>query len=158
MSFSINESLFIPNSQTQFKIEIGLNLSFSIDKDLLILLCRIFYHYPDTNAEEKMVDISVQNVFGVEDLKQFMVDGNELKLPPILISSIVSVSISHTRALMAQRISGTVYQDNIINVADGEKLARHFFPKMFEPEKSTKNEPEKIKSKSGKNSPSKHSY
>ncbi|HUZ60269.1 MAG TPA: hypothetical protein VMU83_15970 [Hanamia sp.] len=159
MSFLINEPLFSLETHNKFKMEIGVFLSFAIEKNLVILLTRVFYHYEDAPPDQIMVDSTVQNVFEIEDLKRFIVEGNGIKFPPSLITSLVSLSISHTRALMAQRIIGTVYQNNIMGIVNADELTRHFFPKMFnEEEKEPKKEDKKPKIKFGKNPPSKNSY
>ena len=106
-------------------------LSFNVEKKTVILNARVFYHYEDAPPDKILVDTTVQNVFEIEDLQKFIMDGNDLKFPQSLITTLVSLSISHTRALMTQRISGTVYQDNIMGIIDPEKLAQHFFPNMF---------------------------
>lgn len=112
------------------KVEIALHLSFAIETNLIFVLVRVYYHFPDS-PNDIFTEIEVQNIFEIPDLKRFQVGDSEIVLPPDIITSIVDLSISHTRALFAKNISGTILQENVIGIIDPTKIAEHFFPKMF---------------------------
>jgi hypothetical protein len=136
-SFYMNEMLFAQKQSEKkerlVKIEIAIKLSFTIETNLVFLMCRVFYHVPESSEQHNVIaDIQVQNVFEVSDLKQFQINPSEILLPPSAISTIVGLSISHTRALLANNIAGTLIQENLIDIIDSTHLAKHFFPKMFE--------------------------
>jgi len=128
--FIIQENLLQDTSRL-IKIEISQNLAFALEANLVDLTLRIYYHFPD-DSDTILVDISVQNLFEITDLKSFMTNGTEIKLPPMVIASIVGLSISHTRALLAKNLFGTVLQDSLPAIVNSEEVARHFFPRMFE--------------------------
>jgi hypothetical protein len=137
VSFSINESLYaqqLPvNPDIPLKIEIAFNLSFTIETNLVFLVARVFYHFPDSPPQDILTEIQVQNVFEINELSRFQVSGGEIKLPPNTIVTLVALSISHTRALLAKNISGTLLQENVMSIIDPVVLAQHFFPPMFAP-------------------------
>ena len=134
--FYINEMLFaqkqIDNTNRSLKIDIALKLSFTVETNMVFLLARVYYHFPDAGPDEILTDIQVQNVFEVENLKQFQVGPSEIILPHYTISTIVELSLSHTRALFAKNLAGTLLQDNLMAVVNPSTVARHFFPRMFD--------------------------
>jgi len=134
--FYINEMLFA-QKQTEhasqlLQIELALKLSFTIETNMVFLLARVYYHFPDALPDEILTDIQVQNVFEIENLKQFQVGHSEIILPTSTISTIVGHSLSHTRALFAKNLAGTLLQENLMSVVDPSTVARHFFPRMFD--------------------------
>jgi hypothetical protein len=131
-SFSIREDLLTDPSKP-IKIEIGQSLGYAVEAGLVNLTLRIYYHFAG-ESDPILVDISVQNVFEIPNLQRFIIDGAELKLPPVTISNIVGLSISHTRALLAKELTGTVIQDNLPFIVNPEEVASHFFPRMFSSE------------------------
>lgn len=128
--FYINESAAGMPGNQPVKLEIGLNLTFNLDGNLVMMTVRAFYHFPDKPMEEVLLDIQVQNAFEVDNLKEFW-RTDTIKLPPMLITAIVDLSVAHTRALLATKTAGTVFQDTLIAVFGAGELAEHFFPKMF---------------------------
>ncbi len=134
--FYINEMLFAEkvaqNADKPLQIEISLQLSFTIETNMVFLLVRVYYHFPAADVTEILTDIQVQNVFEIEDLKKFQVGPSEIILPSDTINTIVGLSISHTIALLARNLSGTLLQENLMTVVDTSRLAKHFFPRMFE--------------------------
>ena len=139
--FFINEKLFAQNQQQNqdeiLKIDIALQLSFTIETNLVFLLVRVHYYFPDSTPGEVLSEIQVQNVFEFPELKKFQTGPSEIILPPNVITTIVGLSISHTRALFAKNISGTLLQENMMAIVDPTAIAKHFFPKMFEGESAT---------------------
>ncbi|HVU94843.1 MAG TPA: hypothetical protein VHE34_06440 [Puia sp.] len=130
ISFQIREDLLLDSSRT-ILIEIGQNLSFAIDEGLVSFALRFYYHFAE-EREPILVDFTVQNVFEIPNLQRFIFERGELKLPPVTISNIVGLSISHGRALLAKQLSGTVLQENLPYIVDPANVARHFFPRMFD--------------------------
>jgi hypothetical protein len=135
-AFFINEQLFAQkqgesNNQV-LQVDFSLHLSFTPETNLVFLLVRIYYQFPGALPGEVLSDITVQNVFELEDLKRFQVAPSEIILPSAVISTIVGLSLSHTRALMARNLSGTMMQENVMALVDPVTVTRHFFPRMFE--------------------------
>lgn len=133
-SFFMNEMLFAQKQPKGdiLRIDLSLQLAFTIENNLIFLLVRVYYHFPDSSEDEKLVDTQVQNVFEIPDLKKFLIGPSEIILPSEVITTAVSLSLSHTRALIAKNIAGTLLQDNLMAITDPVVIAKHFFPKMFE--------------------------
>jgi hypothetical protein len=129
--FFINESAAGMPGNQPVKLEMGIYLTFNVPTNLLMLTIRAFYHFPDRPAQDVLLDIQVQNAFGIGGLDQFY-KGETIKLPPELITAVVDLSVSHTRAVLAIKTAGTVFQDTLLAVLDAGDLAAHFFPAMFE--------------------------
>lgn len=130
--FSLNDSLFVPGNDKIIKIEIGLTTAVARTMNVITMLVRVFYHYPDSPPDEILLDIQVQNVFEIPELDRYRISPDDIKLPPKTIAALVGASIDHTRALLAQSIAGTVFQENYLPMIDPYGVARSFFPKMFE--------------------------
>lgn len=128
-SFYINEKLFINSPEKVIKIDLRQTFGINIQLNLIEFTLIIFLHYEDAPPEEKLVEIEVQNVFEVLDLKKYIIkDG--IHLPDALLISIISMSISHGRALLSKNLGGTVFQEIILPITDPVEVAAHFFPNM----------------------------
>lgn len=154
IAFHVNEGLFNPGASVPLKVDMQHKLGFNKNTNLLDFTLHVSYRFADLNPgpNSNLMDIEVQNIFEVRDLRQYVIDDNVLKLPAGMITSIVDLSISHTRALMAKNIAGTTLQDQLIVIVNPETVARHFFPNMFtisEPSSQRKNT-QKKKVKKGK--------
>jgi hypothetical protein len=130
--FSINEQLFIPDPDKIVKIELGERLGFNLEGNLVNFILRIYFHY--LNEPEILVDIQVQNLFEISNLKQFMNKEEIMILPPKLITSIIGMSVSHGRALLLKNTAGTKWEDIVPPVTNPEHVARFFYPYMFNEE------------------------
>lgn len=128
--FVVNEAISEPNNPVL--VQFQHITRFFADTNLIDLTLRVYYTH-DSNIPPKniLVDLHVQNIFEVENLKQYSVDGSEFILPRNLIVLMVSLSISHSRALIAKNIAGTIYQENILPLANPSDVARVFYPNMF---------------------------
>lgn len=129
LSFYVNESLVKP--ETIFQPEFGLQFGFSVDANLLDFTVDANLIYPDT--KESLARTAVQNLYELQDLGKYVANG-VINIPAELITTLVAMSISHTRALFAADLSGTKLNDNPLPIVDAEEMARHFFPLMFEKE------------------------
>lgn len=130
-AFFIQEALITQNNEKIIKIEIDQQFGFSFEYNMVELTIRIYYFHPE-DAKNLLAEIKVQNIYEIPDLKQFQLNEAEIKLPGKMITAIVSASISHTRALLAQRLAGTSLQSSLPRLVDPEDVARYFFPRMFD--------------------------
>lgn len=106
---------------------------FFADDDIIDLTLRTYYTHDSTVPPKTiLVDIHVQNIFEVENLKQYSLNDTEFVLPQNLIVLMVSIAISHARALVAKNIAGTIYQEHIIPIITNPvEIAKVFYPYMF---------------------------
>ena len=132
-SFTVDESLFEENKQAN--IQFQHNTRFFHETNIVDLTLRVYYSY-DANIPPNhiLVDFHVQNIFEVPNLKQYSNNNIDFVLPHNLIVSMVSVSISHMRALMAKNIAGSVYEENILPIINPVEVSKAFYPQMFEEE------------------------
>ena len=158
VSFFVNERL-LDNSK-KVKLQLAQFTGVNIDNNLVNFTLRIFMHYEDT-PQEIFANMEVENIFVVPDLKKISTEKEDY-LPDSFIIAIISISISHGRALLSRNLAGTVYQDAILPLLNPKEVAKHLFPKMFESKGVVpQQEPSKTKKRplpaSGKNI-SKNSY
>lgn len=156
-SFMVNESLFEVDKPV--RIQFQHQTTYHVENNFVNLILRVYYYYyADIAADAPidpnsiLVDFNVQNVFEVPELSKYLVEGFGFILPKKLMASIVGVSISHTRSLMAHNISGTVYQNNIIPIIDPFDVTEAFYPNMFQEKNTEIINPKQVKkSRSKKN-------
>ncbi|HVX50140.1 MAG TPA: hypothetical protein VHB48_08275 [Chitinophagaceae bacterium] len=132
LSFFINESL--ARFDVPYKIEFSHSVSVNDELSLLFFTLRVFYYYPDKEgkANDLLLDLHVQNVFQVHDFKNYLQeDITKIALPPDVWITIVGLSMSHTRAILAQLTSGTILQDGIFPIMNVPDVAAKFFPDSF---------------------------
>jgi hypothetical protein len=127
--FAIHEAAYVPGQTNLISIEILLELGFSVENNLASLVVESFYHYPDT--AEELTRIKVQNVFEIADLNKDTANPANINLGPGTITSMVDLSLSHTRAIWAQHLQGTILQEMLLGAVQPEEIARAFFPHMF---------------------------
>lgn len=146
ISFFVDETLFKPNAKIKFTLD--RDLKYKLDTNMVLLNLSCFFHFDDSENKEALARIIVLNAFEVSDLKQFFT--NDIRLPQDLIISMVSMSISHTRALLCENLAGTVYQDIMIPLTNPVEITRHFFKEWFEEDvKPVKDLPKNKKKKEG---------
>lgn len=133
ISFFIDERNIIPNSQRAIKLEIGQQLGFDIERNLVELVINVFHFYEESR-QHKLSEIYVQNVFQIPNLRIYQVKSNEIKLPGELISIAFQASVGHARALMSSHLLGTPLEFELPVLIDGKEIARHFYPQMFDPQ------------------------
>ncbi len=95
----------------------------------------MFYHYHN-DLQNVLAEINVQNIFEIENLKQFLINETEIRLPEEIITTIVGESIAHLRALLAKNLFGTALQEKLPALVDPREVASYFYPQMFEQETS----------------------
>lgn len=142
--FSLNEDLLIDFKPNKITFEIGESLGANIEHNLLNLTLRAFIRYSD--SEEVIADIKVQNVFVLPELDKF-ISKSILKLPTDTIVSMVSVSIAHTRALLAKNLAGTPLEKAIIPIVNPLTLSQELFPNLFNNKGLKKATPNSVKRK-----------
>lgn len=133
MSF-FNEQLFDLNRSVKIQFQHFTN--FFPESNLISLIIRSYYSYDlSVPTDNILLDFHVENIFEVKNLEGYLIKDKGYILPENLVVSLVSVSISHIRALMAQSIAGTVYQENILPIVNPLEVAKSFYPNMFKEEK-----------------------
>jgi hypothetical protein len=126
LSFGIDETAEVPAAD-DINVLIEQNLSFSTKDDILVLLLNITFS--SKTSEKIWMNGIVQNVFTLKDMRR-MVDPKKpdvLNIPDTLLTTILGISISHSRALLAQSAMGTIFQDIYIPLVNPELVAKELF-------------------------------
>lgn len=131
ISFNINENFFKPEkTPNDIKITINCELKTNVEVDFIIIEINSFYHYhPD--LENQLASITVQNAFNVPNLRRFNND-DKLLLPHSLLITLVSISLSHTRALFSKSIGGSAFNDMVMPIINPDEFTRSVLPQMFD--------------------------
>jgi hypothetical protein len=127
--FSVGERNYIPDPSKVVKIELGPIIGFNLTHNLVNFILRIFFHY--WGSADILVDLQVENIFEIGDLRRFANKDGIVVLPSHLITTIVGLSLSHGRALLLKNTAGTRWEDVVLPVTNPEEVAKHFFPYMF---------------------------
>jgi hypothetical protein len=125
ITFSVNELLFVPDLTKEIKIKLNQRHGANTERNLVDFTIHIFLHYD--NSEDVLAGVEVQNIFEVSNLKDFA-KPEQLELPVDIWVSIISMAITHGRALFAKNLAGTVYQDIILPILNPYDVAKHFLP------------------------------
>lgn len=131
MGFFLNESQFVADKQA--RVEFKHVTSFNIESNIVVfnLECTFYYSDVERTPENNLVLINVQNIFTVLNLKEYISDKNLLVLPQIGFLTIVGLSVSHCRALLASHTAGTMYQQTILPIINPADMTKSFFPQAF---------------------------
>ena len=129
-SFFVNEFLFKPNK------EVAANLiqkmGFNLEKELVDFTMQVEHKYMDT--DEVFAFIEVHNFFKIVELKKFVdisVEPNNVKIPPHTLLIMLTLSISHTRALLSKNMLGTPFGNVLMPIIDPMDAALFLFPNVF---------------------------
>lgn len=129
-SFYIDEASV--NLEKQVLIQFQHKTGYDSTNNIIDLTLRTFYSYdPNAPTPDLLIDLHVQNMFFIPNLIQFRKEDGKYDLPHNLIFSMVGISISHTRALLAQNTAGTLLQNNILPIANPVEVAKAFYPETF---------------------------
>jgi hypothetical protein len=131
ISFSIHEERISPDPVKIIKVEFQNTFGFNISNGIIIMTLRVYFHYQDESPDLTLVDTSVQNLFQVQNLKQYQINETAVDLPIDFLKTIVSLTISHTRAITSKNLAGTVMQNLFLPIVNLEEVTRHFFPESF---------------------------
>lgn len=137
ISFFINEKLSKPDI-TQIKSQLEARLGFNATLNLVNLILRAYYIYEEF-PEEIVMEISVENVFEVANLIEFIPVGtdvttDQMNIPSRVLVEMVAISISHTRALFGKAISGTTMDSTYLPITDPIAASKVFFGEKIKDE------------------------
>ena len=150
-AFFIDLDKFNPTPNKEVVVKFQHFTNFSPSNNTIRLVMRTYFLYAEDKEESKIIDIHVENIFELTDLKFFYKkEINQFILPKEIIIPMVSLSISHSRALLAKNLAGTEYQPYLIPIIDPVIITKDLFPYMFEAVKKLDNFPKvrkQVKSK-----------
>ncbi len=122
----INESS-IPLQDTPIRIDFNHDLSLLENGNILLFELEVLYYLPhDDKPDEKVLGCLVENYFDIPNLQEFRNDDGLLMLPTSSFITIVSLSISHSRAIVATHCLGTIFEKTLIPVVDPIAITKAF--------------------------------
>jgi hypothetical protein len=124
--FSIDE--FNIANDAIFKVEFSHVLKVDSIANLIFFDLKVWYSIPENGNQNRVVlECLVQNIFEVANIKSFKQGDGKVNLPDEILINIVSMAITHTRAVVAINTAGTVFQDTLIPVVDPVEATKAFF-------------------------------
>lgn len=128
IEFFVNEEIElanppIPNISFELTINIDLN-----EKSVEMLLTTFF---TDTIQGNVFMKIKTSNVFLFLELANFhKLETSEFDIPDNVLVTFLSLSISHSRALLAKNALGTKYTDLYIPIVNPSEILKQLFGKQ----------------------------
>lgn len=127
IEFFVDEEITLDNPEEfalGFELKINIKLE---DNSVEMLLSAIFSDKPQGNIFMK---IKTSNVFLLLELANFQnQDKNGFEIPDNLLVTLLSISISHTRALLAKNSIGTKFADIYIPIVNPSEIFKQLFIK-----------------------------
>lgn len=97
----------------QFRTDISVNINFHLEKSEISFEIKTSIQLLSTN--EILISHSGKTVYSVDQLeKAYNKKLNQFLLPDALIVQIYGIAFSHTRALLAVELNGTIYRDKFL--------------------------------------------
>jgi hypothetical protein len=125
IGFFIDETVGLPepaNLGIGFELTTNVNLH---DATIDLILQVIFKDNPN---DKELMRIKTINSFFIPEITSFKQESAEqFKLPDILLVTILGLSVSHTRALLAKNTTGTRFADIYIPIVNPTELAKQLF-------------------------------
>lgn len=125
VEYFINESLELqPDAQVNINFQVTTNFNLE-DNTVEILLTSQFI---EITASIALLKIKTSNVFFVNELADFYYPQNQTyDIPDNIMVTILSLSVSHTRALLAKNAQGTKFAGLYIPIVNPTDLFNQLF-------------------------------
>jgi hypothetical protein len=109
-------------------VEFGFGFHLEFDHTINTFDLQVIAELKDTESKKLFVHIKVSNVFLIENMTQYYnTKTNSLNLPDSVLVTMLSISVTHTRALFAKNTVGTIYENNIIPIVNPTEMAKEVF-------------------------------
>ncbi len=127
VEFFVNEEIEIANPPiANIKFELTTNIILE-DKSIEMLLTTYF---ADQDPGNMFMKIKTSNVFLFLELANFYKpENNEFDIPDNVLVTLLSLSISHSRALLAKNALGTKFADLYIPIVNPSEILKQLFKK-----------------------------
>jgi len=127
VEFIVNEEIGLTDPSLA---NIGFELTTNINpeaKTVELLLTAFFFHQLTGNV---FLKIRTSNLFLLLELADFSGKGNdEFDIPDNILVTLLSLSISHTRALLARNAIGTKFSELYIPIVDPSEVLKQMYGK-----------------------------
>lgn len=125
IEFFVNEVITIENPDS-FNIGFELTTNLSLDENSVeMILSAIF---SEKNQGNVFMRIKTSNVYFLLELSDFHnPDNNQFNIPDNILVTFLSLSISHTRALLAKNALGTKFAELYIPIVNPSDVLKELF-------------------------------
>ena len=126
LAFNMNESVELPFPEQRI-INLKHQIIYSMPDLTITMDLTISFSTP---ALQLFMECSVRNIFTVLELPSMLTPGNEdqINIPNNVLAVMLGLSVSHTRALMAQSALGSKFQDVLIPIVNPVDLVSQLIP------------------------------
>ena len=107
---------------------------FNLDLNILLLNLNISFIASEEEKDTQFLNAVIQNVFEIPNLKEYINIDNKVILPKDILITLVTLSISHARAIIATHTAGTPLQEMIVPIINPIAATTSLFPESFEAE------------------------
>lgn len=116
LDFCINPPKRKIEKGEQFTFNIKTEFLVNLDKNLLVIRLTVEIH--EKEKTDIILSIRTENYFEIENLKQYIVkdDQSSLKLPDLLLSAMINISIGTTRGILITKVSSTIFGQMVLPV------------------------------------------
>jgi hypothetical protein len=123
LEFSIHSATL---TNETLNVGFGVTTEFDLEKETFDI--HIVYDLKDPESDATLVHIKIANTFYIEKIKEFIApDGKSLNIPDSGLVTMLSLSISHTRAILAKNTSGTVFENYYLPIVNPVDIAKQVF-------------------------------
>lgn len=127
IEFYVDEGIAIHSTEkVSLNFEVSLNIN--LEQKQIDFILGVLFLYAN---EQCFLRIKTSNVFVIPSFDEFERDSdNNPLLPDSLLVTMLSLSISHTRALLARNSLGTKFSDFYIPIVNPSELAADLFKRQ----------------------------
>lgn len=127
IEFSFDEVVTLENPE-EFSVGFELTINLKLEDNTVEMILGAFFS--DKLQGNVFMKIKTSNVFSLLELADFRKpDLNGYDIPDNLLVTLLSISISHTRALLAKNSIGTKFADLYIPIVNPSEIFKQLFIK-----------------------------
>jgi hypothetical protein len=114
-----------------FKIDFNRTYNIDVTQNLVALNLGVTYSIPNgESSNRKVLECFIHNLFEVENIKAFVDEHGVVKLPLDMLSSLVGLSISQSRAVLSIHTAGTAFGETLIPVINPIEFTKKLFDEV----------------------------
>ena len=123
--FFVNEEVSLPD-KTAAGMDIRLRVDHNFEEEKLAFIVEAVF-YVQNGRSQVLLSGKVRTDYQVENLKNLKSnDGNVLDVPDQAMITMLSIAISHLRAVLTKNASSTLHQNLILPIVNPAEIYHHF--------------------------------
>lgn len=125
LGFFVNENAALPAKKAA-GLDIRLRVDHNFEEEKLGFIVEAVFYVQHDRSQVLLSGI-VRTDYQVENLKKLQIkDSNVLGIPDQPMITMLSIAISHLRAVLTKNISGTVHKNLILPIVNPADIYHHF--------------------------------